>query len=105
MPELPGTLTPCQATSKVGLTVTAVSGRTELAGVPASSVLKTLGVAIGGFLTFLLSLGFPPTVPLTFNGMASALAVVALLVIGPLGGLVSVFYAVRIEPLKALRLS
>jgi hypothetical protein len=25
--------------------------------------------------------------------------------IGPLGGLVSIFYAVRIEPLKALRLS
>jgi putative ABC transport system permease protein len=68
-------------------------------------VVTAVGVAIGGFLTFLLSLGFPPTVPLTFNGTASALAVVALLVIGPLGGLVSVFYAVRIEPLKALRLS
>jgi putative ABC transport system permease protein len=68
-------------------------------------VVTAVGVAIGGFLTFLLSLGFPPTVPLTFNGTASALAVAALLVIGPLGGLVSVFYAVRIEPLKALRLS
>jgi putative ABC transport system permease protein len=68
-------------------------------------VVTAVGVAIGGFLTFLLSLGFPPTVPLTFNGSASALAIVALLVIGPLGGLVSVFYAVKIEPLKALRLS
>jgi len=32
-------------------------------------------------------------------------AVIALLLIGPLGGLVSIIYAVRIEPLKALRLS
>ncbi len=68
-------------------------------------VVTAVGVGIGGFLTFLLSLGFPPTVPLTFNGTASALAIVALLAIGPFGGLVSVFYAVRIEPLKALRLS
>jgi len=68
-------------------------------------VVTAMGVAIGGFLTYLLSLGFPPTVPLTFNGMASALAIIALLAIGPAGGLVSVFYAVRIEPLKALRLS
>ena len=68
-------------------------------------VVTAVGVAIGGFLTFLLSLGFPPTIPLAFNGTASALAIVALLVIGPLGGLVSVFYAVKIEPLKALRLS
>jgi putative ABC transport system permease protein len=69
------------------------------------SVVTAIGVAIGGFLTFLFSLGFPPTVPLSFNGNASALAILALLSIGPLGGLVSVFYAVRIEPLKALRLS
>jgi putative ABC transport system permease protein len=69
------------------------------------TVVTAIGVAIGGFLTFLFSLGFPPTVPLTFNGSSSALAIAALLAIGPLGGLVSVFYAVRIEPLKALRLS
>ncbi len=69
------------------------------------SVVTAIGVAIGGFLTFLFSLGFPPTVPLAFNGTSSALAIIALLSIGPLGGLVSVFYAVRIEPLKALRLS
>jgi putative ABC transport system permease protein len=69
------------------------------------SLITAIGVAIGGFLTFLFSLGFPPTVPLSFNGSASALAIRALLSIGPLGGLVSVFYAVKIEPLKALRLS
>lgn len=77
--------------------------------VGAASVLQivmvtTLGVAIGGTLTFLLSLGFPPTVPIAFDGAAVVLALVALLLIGPVGGLVSVIYAVRIEPLKALRL-
>ncbi len=69
------------------------------------TIITAIGVAIGGLMTFLFSLGFPPTVPLTFNGTSSAFAILALLSIGPLGGLVSVFYAVRIEPLKALRLS
>jgi putative ABC transport system permease protein len=68
-------------------------------------IVTMIGVAIGGFLTFLFSLSFPPTVPIVFNGTTSAIAVVALLLIGPLGGLVSVRYAVRIEPLKALGLS
>jgi putative ABC transport system permease protein len=67
-------------------------------------VVTAIGVAIGGGVTYLFSLGFPPTIPLVFNGMRSMLAVLALLVIGPAGGLVSVIYAVRIEPLKALRL-
>jgi len=68
-------------------------------------VVTMVGVAIGGFLTFLFSLSFPPTVPIVFNGTTTAIAVVALLLIGPLSGLVSTRYAVRIEPLKALGLS
>jgi len=68
-------------------------------------LVTALGVAIGGGMTFIFSLFFPPTIPLVFNGQASAFAVLVLLAIGPAGGLVSVFYAVRIEPLKALRLS
>ncbi len=67
-------------------------------------VVTALGVAIGGGFTYLFSLGFPPTIPLVFNGTNSLLAILALLLIGPAGGLVSVVYAVRIEPLKALRL-
>jgi putative ABC transport system permease protein len=63
-----------------------------------------LGVGIGGLGTFLLSLSFPPTVPIVFNGQSSAIAVAALLFIGPIGGLVSIRYAVRIEPLRALGL-
>ena len=76
-----------------------------LASVLQIMLVTTIGVAIGGGLTFIFSLFFPPTIPLVFNGQASALAVLVLLAIGPIGGLVSVFYAVRIEPLKALRLS
>ena len=68
-------------------------------------VVTMVGVAIGGFLTFLFSLSFPPTVPIVFNGTTTAIAVIALLLIGPLSGLVSTRYAVRIEPLKALGLS
>ncbi len=68
-------------------------------------IVTVIGVAIGGLLTYLFSLTFPPTIPIVFNGATSALALVALLLIGPLGGLVSIRYAVRIEPLKALGLS
>ena len=76
-----------------------------LAAVVQIIVTTVIGVAIGGGLTYLLSLGFPPTIPLTFNGMRSILAVIALLLIGPLGGMLSIIYAVRIEPLKALKLA
>lgn len=68
-------------------------------------VVTAFGVAIGGGLAYVFSLTFPPTVPIIFNGMNSLIAVIALLLIGPAGGLVSIIYAVRIEPLKALRLS
>jgi len=76
-----------------------------LAAVIQIMVVTAIGVGIGGLLTYVFSLFFPPTIPLVFNGNASALAIAALLFIGPAGGLVSVIYAVRIEPLKALRLS
>lgn len=65
--------------------------------------VTAMGVAIGGGLTYLFSLGFPPTIPLVFNGIRSLIAIALLLFIGPLGGMVSIIYAVRIEPLRALR--
>jgi len=67
-------------------------------------VVTAMGVAIGGALTYLFSLGLPPTIPFVFNGIRSFIAILLLLLIGPLGGMVSIIYAVRIEPLKALRL-
>jgi putative ABC transport system permease protein len=68
-------------------------------------LITVIGVFIGAMFTFSFSLFFPPTVPIVFNGTTSAIAIIALLLIGPLGGLVSIRYAVRIEPLKALGLS
>lgn len=80
------------------------NGVVGLAAVIQIIFVTALGVGIGSGLTYFLSLGFPPTIPLEFNGTRSLLAIILLLVIGPLGGMVSIVYAVRIEPLKALRL-
>ena len=67
-------------------------------------VVTAMGVAIGGGLTYVFSLFLPSTIPFVFDGVRSIAAVILLLLIGPLGGMVSIIYAVRIEPLKALRL-
>lgn len=80
------------------------NGMVGLSAVIQIIIVTALGVGIGGGLTYLFSLGFPPTIPLVFNGARSLIAVALLLSIGPVGGMVSIIYAVRIEPLKALRL-
>jgi putative ABC transport system permease protein len=64
-----------------------------------------LGVAIGSVGTLALSLGFPVTVPIVFTAPSVAVAVISLMVIGPMGGLVSLVYLLRIEPLTALGLA
>jgi putative ABC transport system permease protein len=66
--------------------------------------VTAFGVAVGGGLTYVFSLFLPSTIPFVFDGVRSIAAVILLLLIGPLGGMVSIIYAVRIEPLKALRL-
>lgn len=72
----------------------------------AQIVLVTLiGVAIGTVVSLLLSLTFPPTLPIVFTGGAVASAIASLLIIGPIGGLVSIFYALRVEPLTAIGLT
>lgn len=68
-------------------------------------MVTILGVAIGTGLTLLLSLSFPPTIPIIFTPPAVASSVILLLLIGPIGGFVSVRYALRVEPLTALGLS
>jgi putative ABC transport system permease protein len=67
--------------------------------------VTVMGVATGSIVTFGLSLTFPPTVPIVFTGNAAALGIASLLLIGPLGGLVSIRYALRVEPLMALGLA
>ena len=68
-------------------------------------MVTILGVSIGTGFTLLLSLSFPPTIPIIFTPSAVALSVILLLLIGPVGGLVSVRYALRVEPLTALGLA
>jgi len=66
--------------------------------------ITLLGVAIGSVGTLALSLTFPVTVPIVFTVESVLLAVILLLVIGPMGGLVSLVYLLRVEPLTALGL-
>jgi putative ABC transport system permease protein len=96
-----------QKVPQVGVLKAIGAPNATVAGAAVAQIIAvtSLGVALGGLGAFLLSLAFPPTVPIVFNGYTTLFAVIALLLIGPLGGLVSVRYATRIEPLKALGLS
>jgi len=67
-------------------------------------IINVVGVLIGGLVTFGLSLIFPPGIPLIFEPSSGATAIGSILVIGPLGGLVSVRLSLRVEPLIALGL-
>jgi putative ABC transport system permease protein len=67
--------------------------------------ITIVGVLIGGLGTLLLKLSFPPTVPIVFTADAVTLAIVSLLLIGPLGGLVSLRVLLKVEPLTALGLA
>lgn len=64
-----------------------------------------IGVTIGSLGTLLLALGLPGNVPIIFTGASVAIAIGALLLIGPLGGLVSIRLALKIDPLTAIGLS
>lgn len=67
--------------------------------------VTVFGVALGATVSLLLSLAFPPTVPIVFAPNAVAAAIGLLLLIGPIGGLVSVRYSLKVEPLTALGLA
>jgi putative ABC transport system permease protein len=67
-------------------------------------IINIVGVIIGSLVTFGLSLVFPPGIPLVFEPGSGATAIGSILVIGPLGGLVSVRLSLRVEPLIALGL-
>lgn len=68
-------------------------------------VVTVIGVVIGTAFTLLLSLTFPPTVPIVFSPNAMLIGIGSLVLIGPVGGLVSIRYALRVEPLAALGLA
>jgi putative ABC transport system permease protein len=68
-------------------------------------VVTVIGVIIGGLGTLLLALGLPAGIPILFSGPAVAGAITALILIGPVGGLVSIRLAQKIEPLTAIGLN
>jgi len=68
-------------------------------------VVTLLGVAIGGLATLGVASAFPPNIPIVFEPRSGAMAVTSILLMGPIGGLVSIRYSLRVEPLTALRLS
>jgi len=67
-------------------------------------LITTFGVFIGAVITYLLAAFLPAGIPILFSGPSVLLAVISLLLIGPIGGLVSVRLAISVEPLIALRL-
>lgn len=67
--------------------------------------VTVFGVLLGAVGTFALATGLPDSVPIQFTGQAAAAAILSLILIGPIGGLVSVWMAVKAEPLMALGLS
>lgn len=72
----------------------------------AQIVLVTiLGVLIGVAGTLALAAVLPAVIPIIFTPTSVAAAVVTLLIIGPVGGLVSVRVMLKVEPLNALGLA
>jgi putative ABC transport system permease protein len=69
------------------------------------TLVTAIGVVLGSIITLLLSYGLPAGIPIRFSLPTIVAAVSSLLIIGPLGGLVSVRSAVRVEPLIALGLN
>jgi putative ABC transport system permease protein len=85
--------------------VGASNGLIAIAALTQIVLVTILGVSIGAAVTVLLSLTFPATVPIVFSPMAIVIGVASLMLVGPIGGLVSVRYALRVEPLTALGLT
>ncbi len=84
--------------------VGAPSRTVALASIVQVTIVTMIGVAIGAAATWMLAANFPVTVPIVFKANSTVAALVSLLLIGPIGGLVSVRYSLRIEPLRALGL-
>ena len=68
------------------------------------TVITVAGVAIGSLATLGIARVFPPNIPIVFELRSGATAVVSIVLMGLLGGLVSIRYSLRVEPLIALGL-
>jgi len=63
-----------------------------------------LGVVIASLVVVGLASVFPPNIPIVFELGSGAMAVASIFLMGFLGGLVSIRYSLRVEPLIALGL-
>lgn len=81
------------------------SGTIVLASLIQIFAVTAIGVLFGVLATLGLAAVIPPTVPIRFDGSTFASTVVLMLMIGPLGGLVSVQVLLKTEPLRALGLA
>ena len=95
-----------QKVGQIGMlkAIGAATGTIAIAFIFQIIYITLFGVLIGSAGTLALSLTFPVTVPIVFTPQSVLVAVVSIVVIGPLGGLVSLVYLLRIEPLTALGL-
>jgi putative ABC transport system permease protein len=69
------------------------------------TIITLLGIVLGSLVTYGFALVFPANIPIVFELRSAAMAVLSIFLIGPIGGLVSVRYALRVEPLTALGLN
>lgn len=76
-----------------------------IAAITQIAVVTAVGVVLGAAGTYLLSLGLPKVIPIVFTPQSGIITVATLLFMGSIGGLVSVRFALGIEPLKALGLA
>jgi putative ABC transport system permease protein len=67
-------------------------------------VVTLIGIAIASVMVAGIASVFPADIPIVFELQSGVLAVASIFVLGFLGGLVSVRYALRVEPLIALGL-
>lgn len=96
-----------QKIAQVGMLKAVGASNFVVAGAALAQIIATnaFGVLFGTLGTLALAQAIPPNVPVVFVGPAVATAIISLLLIGPLGGLVSVWVLLRVEPLRALGLA
>ena len=96
-----------QKIPNIGMLKAIGTGNRTVGGAVVLQILAVtvFGVLLGAAGTLALSLGLPEGIPIVFTGQAAAAAILSLILIGPIGGLVSVWMAVKAEPLMALGLS
>jgi putative ABC transport system permease protein len=80
------------------------NGTLVLAAVVQIMTVILSGLALGALVSYGLSTLLPPNIPIVFELRTGAIALVSILSLGLLGGLVSVRYSLRVEPLIALGL-